>query len=504
MAHESNARKKGTPRPKLTSAELKHASAFSREAEAARPRRAAHARSEGVGAYVSARKTQKKALSRLKVGILSAVGVVLIASIALGVWLWRTNSQLQAGVDAQIRAALANVKKGDPFYMLLLGVDKSDARAEDWGSDTANFRSDTIMLARIDPKAKKIWLISIPRDTQVDMGEHGVQKLNAAYSIGGTSYMISCVSKLAGVDISHFAEVDFEQFTSIVDSIGGITVNLPIAIDDPEAAIDLPAGTQTLNGAEALGLSRSRHAYDTYGAGDYYRAANQRMVLMAIAQKVLKLDVVNMANAVSAMAEGVSTDFDVTGIVDLAYQFKDIDASEDIYSAQMPTESSYENGVWYEKISQGKWNDMMARIEAGEKPYADGDGATTDKSKATATLADESELDAAENSTESYDVSKIKAVSNGNIQVQNATSSQGLAGRAAKILKDAGFVATAANHEPALTHSVLLTDGSEEDLARAKGVAEALGLTSPNYKKIDSSYSAAYDVICVLGSDYLE
>ena len=85
--------------------------------------------------------------------------------------------------------------------------------------------------------------------------------------------MVKVVSKFANVNISHYAEVDFESFTKIVDSIGGVDVNLPQPVKDVQyAGIDLPAGEQTLNGEQALGLSRSRHAYDDYGGEIFYRA----------------------------------------------------------------------------------------------------------------------------------------------------------------------------------------------------------------------------------------
>ena len=150
--------------------------------------------------------------------------------------------------------------------MLLLGVDKSDERASEWGDSTSSFRSDTIILARIDPPAQKVTLVSIPRDTMVDMGSHGEQKINAAYSFGGAAYMVEVVSEFAGVDISHYAEIDFEQFTTIVDTIGGIEVTLPVdVVDEQYANINLSAGTHQIDGATALALCRSRHAYASAG-----------------------------------------------------------------------------------------------------------------------------------------------------------------------------------------------------------------------------------------------
>ncbi|MBF4803570.1 MAG: LCP family protein, partial [Lancefieldella parvula] len=303
--------------------------------------------------------------------------LLLVAGVAFAWWMLDTNSKLRQGLDANLQATLVQVAPSDPFYMLLLGVDKDEGRAENWGDSDANFRADTIILARVDPKNKKITLISIPRDTMVDLGEHGKQKINSAYSYGGASGMVEAVSKLANVNISHYAEVDFESFTKILDSIGGITVNLPVAVSDMQySGIDLPAGEQQLNGQQALGLSRSRHAYDNYGAGDFYRAANQRMILTAIAKKVLQLDPVSMSGAVSTMAESVTTDFNVTDIVGLAMSFRGMDTSKDMYSARTPTTSELIDDVWYEIVDKSAWKTMMDRVNQALPPLED---ASTDE-----------------------------------------------------------------------------------------------------------------------------
>ena len=303
----------------------------------------ATSRAEGVAAYSARRK--KGGAGKVVRTVLIAMGIIL--ATAGGAFAWyvnNINSRLGEGITAELRQQLVEINPQDPFYMLLLGVDKDEARAEDWGSSTANFRSDTIILARVDPPAQKVTLVSIPRDTLVDMGEHGEQKINAAYSYGGAAYMTEVVSKFAGVKISHYAELDFEQFTSIVDTIGGVEVDLPVAISDPDyAEIELPAGVQTLDGTQALGLCRSRHAYDEYGGGDFYRAANQRMVIGAIVKKVLKLDALSMSNTVSELANSVTTDFTATDILGLAMQFKDFDVDTGFYSGQTPTISSYIN-----------------------------------------------------------------------------------------------------------------------------------------------------------------
>ena len=267
------------------------------------------------------------------------------------------------------RAALSPVLPGQPFYMLLVGTDKSEQRVED-NSTGGTFRTDSIMLARVDPLAAKLTLVSIQRDTLVDLGgSYGKQKINAAYTLGGAPLLIHAVSDLAGVKISHYAEIDFDSFTSVVDDLGGVDVNVPIDIDDDLADVHLQAGPQTINGAQALGLCRARHAYDKYGAGDYYRTANQRMVLGAILKKTLSGNPIMLATGLNAAAGSVSCDITGLELMLLGVRFAGFDMSRDLASGLEPTEGVYEGGVWYEKAKQDAWKKMMGRVDAGLSPY---------------------------------------------------------------------------------------------------------------------------------------
>ena len=190
-----------------------------------------------------------------------------------------------------------------------------------------------------------VTLVSIERDTLVDMGEHGRQKINAAYSIGGASYAVEVVSRFAGVPISHYAEINFDDFVGEVDKIGGIDVDIMIDLDDDYANLHLKAGKQTINGDQALGLCRARHAYDAYGGGDYYRTANQRMVIGAILKKVLASDPLTLTGTVNELAGSVTTDLSLADIASLATSFRGFDLSKDLYSGHETNTSKYNDGT---------------------------------------------------------------------------------------------------------------------------------------------------------------
>ncbi|MCF0231700.1 MAG: LCP family protein [Enterococcus sp.] len=321
-------------------------------------------------AVLAARKKKRRG-KYIRRGILAVLALIVIGT-GVGAFAYFSNieNNMHAGVDDNLLNSLSNrTYTGDPFYCVVMGVDGSKERAGGGQVDNNNYRSDSIMLLRLDPKNKKVTAISLHRDTQMDMGEYGTQKLNAAHSIGGPAYTVQMVSKLCnGLPISHYGEINFDAFKEAVDAVGGVEITLPMDINDPMAEVNLKAGKQTLNGAQALGLCRSRHAYDDYGDGDVYRAANQRLVLSALAQKLLSSDVNTIASTVEKLSKYVTTDISLSDAVSIALAYKDFDASKDFYSAMEPTEGVYQNGAWYEVLNQDKWNKMLKRTDQGLPP----------------------------------------------------------------------------------------------------------------------------------------
>lgn len=301
----------------------------------------------------------RRALTWLRNGLLGLIAAYLIFVCFVSV-------KMNLGVDLVTRSKLSFAIPGQPYYTLLVGTDKSWDRVE---AGETTYRTDSIILARVDPIGGKITLVSIQRDTKVDLDEYGTQKINAAYALGGAPLLIETVSELAGVPISNYAEIDFDSFVSVVDALGGIDVTVPIDINDEDAHINLTAGEQTLNGEQALGLCRARHAYDSYGSGDYYRTSNQRMVLGAILKKGLNGNPFNLISLIGAVSDSVSCTFLPLNITFLGLRFVGFDMSENLMSGLEPTLPSYENGVWWEVVDEEAWTTMMNRVNQGLSPY---------------------------------------------------------------------------------------------------------------------------------------
>lgn len=446
--------------------------------------------------------TQQRAKrSRRKKVVIGAVAVVVALFVGVGVaaalYLGGINSKLQAGVTDDLRNNLAVTEESEPFYALLMGVDGSEARANSDAYAGDTFRSDSIILARIDPQQKKVTLISIMRDTYVDMGENGYQKINAAHAIGGPAYAVEVVSEYAGVPISHYAEINFDGFKAAVDALGGIEVDVPRAINDDRAGGSLEAGEQTLDGDQALILCRSRHSYDDQGDGDTYRAANQRLVIGAIAKKLLASDPATMASTVNSMADYITTDMSVDEIVSIALQMQGMNTDEDIYSCMNPTVSAYENGVWIEYTNMDAWKAMMQRVDQGLSPTVNEADSANRGGVTDGTLDKEYVAQSALS-----DSGNTGSVANEyTVAVRNGNGVGGVAASASSVLTNSGYDVTETGDADSYDYAstlIIYNDSSQESEARAIGEALGVGTTMQN----DGSYAFDGSFLVILGSDY--
>ncbi len=457
-------------------------------------------RADSLGSAALQRSRQKKAKRKRIALVTVLVTLVLLIGGAGAAWAYinQVDSALRDNLDEDLLNSLtATDTASDPFYMLLIGVDKSEVR-ESTGSLDGTYRTDSIMLARVDPQNKTVTLISVPRDTRVTIEGHGEQKINAAYAFGGPSGAIDAVSDLAGVPINHYAEIDFDGFEAIVDALGGIEVDVPMEIDDSMAGGHVDAGLQTLNGQEALILCRSRHAYDDYGDGDSYRAANQRLVLSAIMEKVMESDVATITSTVSTLAEYVTTDYSVTGILGLAQSMIGIDVSENVYSAAVPTESVYENDVWWEVVQKTEWEAMMERVKQGLPPTEE-----TEVDKSTGvTMSSAGDGGTSGGSSDSSDASASTANSlkDVNIAVRNGSGVSGVAGKAAQLLTSEGASVDTGNADSSDYSKTLIIydDSSQEQTAQT--IADILG--AGQVKQNDGTYRMTKDYLVVVGADW--
>ena len=148
---------------------------------------------------------------------------------------------------------------------------------------SAGHRSDTILILHIPSNGGRAVLISLPRDSYVNIPRYGQNKINAAYSFGGPQLLAQTVQNNTGLRIDHYIGIGFGGLVNVVDAVGGVRMCLPTPIHDPASGLNLKAGCQTLDGAEALGYVRTRHQFANQ---DLQREQNQRLFLRALLRKM--------------------------------------------------------------------------------------------------------------------------------------------------------------------------------------------------------------------------
>lgn len=305
---------------------------------------------------VGARRRRVPLAVKVLIGLLVAI---LVAAGAL--WAWVSGIEGEMKVEEEDRAELeealtAPEAQAEAFYALIIG---SDAREGDYAS-----RSDVIMLARVDTANSKISLISIPRDTMLYSGDGQVEKINAEYNYG-PGPTVRAVSEFAGVDISHYVEVNFNGLVDVVDALGGVTVDIPENIVAGNGGVTFSAGEQVLDGEQALAYARER--YNVSG-GDFGRAQAQRQIVEAIVREVLGSNPMEMPGIVTQLAKSITTDLSVPDIISYAMDFQSGDSSLQIYSAACPSYTLSQGGVSYVATMYDEWRQMMQRVDAGLDP----------------------------------------------------------------------------------------------------------------------------------------
>ena len=299
-----------------------------------------------------------------KRGLLIALVAVLLSGVgAAGLWLSQVLGNLGGNgyINNQLRQILvdSDVAK-EPFYMLLLGTDGRPGEEQ--------YRSDSIILARIDPIEKRAMLISIPRDTKV-VFKGSTMKINATHYYDGPEGVVSAVNELCGIQISHYAEINFEGMQQLIDAVGGIDINATEGVDDPKhLEIKIEPGQQHMDGATALTYARARYQY---ADGDFTRMRHQRQVLGALANKILnELDPGSIVKTIDSVSKMVLTDLGPSDIVSLANAMRGMD-TDGIVSANLPSyadETTMVNGQSYVFVREDELATMMEAINRGEDP----------------------------------------------------------------------------------------------------------------------------------------
>ncbi len=252
------------------------------------------------------------------------------------------------------------VKEGKRVSVLLLGI---DARK---GETMA--RSDTMILADVDPKSKRVTLLSIPRDTGVSIPGHGWDKINSATVYGGPELAMKVVSELTGVPVKHYVLTNFSGFKEIVDILGGVTIDVEQDMyhwDDEDGGvyeIDLEKGVQRLDGDKALQYVRFRD----YLMGDIDRTVVQQKFLAALVKEVLKpATIPKLPKLVPEISRHVKTNLGMGDMITLASAARNLEDCS-VIAQTLPGRPVDIGGGSYWGINPSEARQAVAMIFNGE------------------------------------------------------------------------------------------------------------------------------------------
>ncbi|MGH3494454.1 MAG: LCP family protein, partial [Sciscionella sp.] len=271
------------------------------------------------------------------------VVLILLALVGLGIFADTQLNRVNALSDYSGRPAA-----GAGTNWLIVGSDSRqglDAAQQaklHTGAVAGGGRTDSILLLHIPSNSTKPTLVSILRDSYVPIPGHGTNKINAAFAFGGPSLLAKTVEQDTGLRVDHYMEIGLGGFASVVDDVGGVRMCLPKAVKDSRAGIDLPGGCQNLNGANALGYVRSRHAF---ASGDIARTEHQRQFLGALASKLASPStLLNPLRFVPTAADlpaslTVNSGDHIWNVVDMAWNLRHI-GSGGVVSTMVPIAGS--------------------------------------------------------------------------------------------------------------------------------------------------------------------
>ncbi|MEM4992018.1 LCP family protein [Priestia sp. SB1] len=232
-----------------------------------------------------------------------------------------------------------NLDSKKPFAILLLGVD---------GDSFNDSRSDTIMVAAVDPKNSKVSLLSIPRDLRVEIpGKSGHDKINAAFARGGVDLTAKTIEETFGIHTDYYATINFKGFQEMVDAIGGLDIDVEkdMTFSDriTRTQFSLQKGQQTLNGIKALNYARFRKD----GEGDFGRMRRQQQVIRAIVDQTITVrNIPKMVDIIQVVDKNFNSNVSFKDLGLLALKMRSL-SGDNIQSIKLDAGTDMIGGVSY-------------------------------------------------------------------------------------------------------------------------------------------------------------
>lgn len=397
-----------------------------------------------------------------------------------------SSTLLQANAD---RPGFKELDLDQTIYFLLTGLDK-------WGleGDAGKGLTDTIMVAYLNASEQKAGLISIPRDTWVEVPEYGQYKINQAYLLGeaygypggGPGILMETAGDLLDIEIDYYAQVDLKSFVALVNAVDGVTVDVQEEItiypnantkDDP---VQLSIGEHVLPGDLALGYVRTRDTLE----GDFGRTKRQQQVLVSLQEKLFSYDILpvlipRLPGLYRNLSSDVETNLTLNQVVTLAWEVKNINPqSVQTWAIREPVVTA--------DVNERNQYILVPNLEQIRKIWQD-------MQSITATPVPEP--------TREITLEEYLAEENARLAILNATASPGLAGITAEFLEDKGFQISEVGNANKYKEQTLIYDYEGKPYT-VQSLLQVMGYTQ-NRLFYRSDSSVTVDIVIVLGADWV-
>lgn len=313
---------------------------------------------------IQRRKRRKK--RRRWLWFLSPILLLIIVGLVYGGYLAskmadvtnEAHQQLERGEKSEKRVRPVYPGK-DNFSVLFIGVDQRPGEKRS--------RSDVLLLATFNKDEPSIKMVSIPRDSLVEIPGRGQDKINHAHAFGGVDLAVETVEELFDVPVDYYVKLNFEAFVEIIDALGGVTVDVPFTFSEQDSsdkkdAITIYEGIQTLDGEEALAYVRMRK-HDPLG--DIGRGQRQQQVVRALIEKAASIQsVTKYDDVLEGLGDNIAMNLTFQNIIALhpfAGSLRSID------SLKLEGEDAYINGTYYYKLNE----DSVAEVSYELKRHLD-------------------------------------------------------------------------------------------------------------------------------------
>jgi polyisoprenyl-teichoic acid--peptidoglycan teichoic acid transferase len=296
--------------------------------------------------------------------------VIVLASVGYGSYLTyklanatsNANEELGRGGKSEKREQAVDPSE-DHFSVLLAGVDDSSTRGFSANGDYKGVRSDALILATFNKEDKSVKMVSLPRDSKVEIpGRRNTDRIAHAHSYGGMDLTVETVENLFDVPVDYYVKLNFDAFLEIIDALGGVEINVEKEIveqnsKDEARAIHLKPGLQELGPEEALAYARTRKL-----DSDIYRGDRQKQLVEAIIKKSAQMESIpKYGTVIDTVGDNMATNFTFGNILALFKYSKSIDSIENLKLEGFDDTST---GAYYYELDEASVEEVSEQLKS--------------------------------------------------------------------------------------------------------------------------------------------